>query len=161
MAVTMEQVRAVLDPEEPDYDATAQLGPGALPHLEELVRSGDRMLASKAAYAASLIGDDDSENVVKAAAQSEDPVVRVAAAAATTNLSAALSSDVLVGLVEDPDAGVRKVALQSVPDEPSAQLSRTLDALPAEPAGDPPLSETMPGEGATDMPAEHGKMPGE
>jgi hypothetical protein len=36
MPVTMEQVRAFLDPEEPDYQQAAQLGPEALPHLEEL-----------------------------------------------------------------------------------------------------------------------------
>jgi len=38
MAVTMAQVRAVLDPDEPDYGQAAKLGPQALAHLEKLVK---------------------------------------------------------------------------------------------------------------------------
>ena len=86
MAVSMNDVRRVLDAEEPNYDAAAKLGPDALPHLQALVAGPDPMLASKAAYAASLLEGALGESVVHAAAQSHNPVVRVAAAAAARNL---------------------------------------------------------------------------
>ena len=60
MPVTMQQVRLILDSEEPDYGLGAQLGAEALPHLETLVRSGNPMLASKAVYLASLIPEPRS-----------------------------------------------------------------------------------------------------
>src|SRR5262245_12866708 len=110
MAVTMQQVREILDAEEPDYQRGAALGREALPHLDALVSSGDPMLASKATYLASLIQDALAVDVVEKAARSTDPIVRVAAAAAATNLSSRGESDVLDKLDDDPDAGVRKVA---------------------------------------------------
>ena len=56
MAVTMKDVRAVLEPDEPDYKEGAKAwAAAALPHLDALVGGGDTMLASKATYLASLI----------------------------------------------------------------------------------------------------------
>jgi HEAT repeat protein len=186
MAVTMKDVRAALDPEEPDYPKAAKMGAGALPHLEVLVSSGDMMLASKAAYLASLIKGAKSADIVRAAAQSDEPAVRVAAAAAASNLAASGASDVLVELVGDPDPGVRKVARAAVPGKPTAKLSKRLrdlgdegdavsesasDAnggpaatglMPGE-AGEEEgsVGTTMPDEGPAGMPGEQGKMPGE
>jgi hypothetical protein len=177
MAVTMQKVRSVLDPEEPDYARAAELGPDALPHLEALVNSGDSMLASKATYAASLIKDDRSEAIVRTAAGSADAAVRVAAASAARNIPASGSSTVLMELVADPDPGVRKVARAAVPDKPSDQLSQRLEELGDEPGpadlpqGPIDTGQSMPGEGAGPgvmpdeeggrMPGEGGKMPGE
>ncbi|MDX6533477.1 MAG: hypothetical protein QOF68_1221 [Gaiellales bacterium] len=183
MAVSMEAVRAALDPEEPDYGNAAKLGPEALPHLEALVDSGDTMLASKATYLASLIQGPGSADVVAKAAQSDDAAVRVAAAAAVTNLSASAANVVLVELVGDPDAGVRKVAQRSVPDKPNAKLNAALKAAPdaedelgdtAPAAPEIPSTGLMPGERPDDasatmpgeqrgggMPGEQPKMPGE
>ena len=111
MSVSMEDVRKVLDPDEPDYAAAAELGEEALPHLEQLVRGDDAMLASKATYAASLIrGGADT---VETAADSDDPVVRVAAAAAARNLPLERAEQVLRRLSDDEDAGIRKVARAS------------------------------------------------
>jgi HEAT repeat protein len=182
MAVTMNDVRAALDPEEPDYPKAAQLGPDALPHLEVLVNSGDTMLASKAAYLASLIKDAKAAEIVGTAAQSDDPAVRVAAAAAASNLTPSGASAVLVELVGDPDPGVRKVARASVPDKPTTKLAKKLEDLgdeggparevpaeldggdrttgpmPGETAGEEAM---MPGEGPAGMPGEQQTMPGE
>jgi HEAT repeat protein len=181
MAVTMDKVRAALDPEEPNYAEAAKLGSDALPHLETLVGSDDTMLASKAAYLASLIKDPKAGDVVSKAAGSDDPVVRVAAAAAASNLAASSASAVLVDLVGDPDPGVRMRAQASVPDRPSAKLAEALKALedkpaergdvapadaalesgvmPGEPGGE--AAGTMPGERSGGMPGEGQKMPGE
>jgi HEAT repeat protein len=185
MAVTMKNVRAALDPEEPNYAEAARLGPEALPHLDALVTSDDTMLASKAAFLASLIKDAKSAEVVAKAARSSDPAVRVAAAAAASNLPSAAASAVLLELVADPDPGVRKVARKAVPDKPSAKLAEALEAakaaapsssdaapsptavvmgpMPGESSGGMAglAQPGMPGERSGTMPGERPKMPGE
>src|SRR5687767_14479472 len=105
MSITMEEVRAVLDPEEPDYAQAARLGPDAVPHLETLVRGTDRMIASKATYAASLINDSRAVSVINTATRSNFPEVRVAAAAGARNLATPLAADVLLALIDDHDFG--------------------------------------------------------
>jgi hypothetical protein len=110
--VTMKQVRAQLDRDEPDYPAAAQLGANAIPHLAQLVQNSDPMLASKAAYLASLIQDDRSNAVLKQAAHSSHNEVRIAAAAGIRNIESPISlADILLN---DRDVGVRKVALRSI-----------------------------------------------
>ncbi|MDP9372193.1 MAG: hypothetical protein M3Q65_07005 [Chloroflexota bacterium] len=129
MPVTMEQVRAVLTPEEPDYAQAAGLGPDALPHLEELVGEPDALLASKAAYLASLIPDPRSANVLRKAAGSSRPEVRVAAASGARNLNRDAASGVLLPLLGDRDIGVRKTALKGVPDEATPELRTAVESL--------------------------------
>ncbi|MEU3794428.1 HEAT repeat domain-containing protein [Streptomyces fructofermentans] len=135
--VSMQDVRRVLDPEEPNYAAMARLGTESLPHLRALVQSDDPMLAAKSAYAASLLEGDQGQDVILVAAQSDDPVLRVAAASAAVNLPAASAADVLVGLAADGDAGVRKVALSSVPPDVSDEIVGRLRDAAAEAGGAP------------------------
>jgi hypothetical protein len=113
MPVTMQDVRAALDPEEVDYETAKGLGAAAIPFLMELVQGGDLGLASKATYLASLIGDEQSVGVVEAAAARNEPVLKIAAASGIRNLSVAHADRMLGLLKDDPDIGVRKVALQS------------------------------------------------
>ncbi len=113
MPVTMQDVRAVLDPEEVDYENAKRLGAAAIPFLMELVQGGDLGLASKATYLASLIEDEQSVAVLEAAAARNEPVLKVAAASGIRNLSVAHADRMLGLLKDDPDIGVRKVALQS------------------------------------------------
>ena len=80
MAVTMHQVLAQIDKDEPDYEKAAKLGKGALPHLQQIVEADDAMLASKAAYLAGLIGGAGGIEVLDKAAEHRAPIVRVAAA---------------------------------------------------------------------------------
>lgn len=116
MAITMQQVLARLDTDEPDYAALSTLGPEAVPHLAVLVRSDDPGIASKAAYLASLIESDESVGVVEAAATSSHETVRVAAAASLSNLTPAQAAPAIERLLEDSDVGVRKLALRAVDD---------------------------------------------
>jgi hypothetical protein len=109
----MEDIRRILDPEEPNYAKVPGLGADALPHLEALVAGDDPMLASKAAYAASLLDGDTGEPVVRLAAESPDVVVRVAAAAAARNLLPDSADRLLADLAADPDPGIQKVARRS------------------------------------------------
>ncbi len=130
MPVTFEQVRAALDPDEPDYPkAATTLGPDALPHLERLIAGDHPMLASKAAYLAGLIGTERSAEILMRAAGSADVRVRIAAAAAAGNLPPESASNVLLNLVDDADIGVQKVALQAVPATASAALRARIEGL--------------------------------
>jgi HEAT repeat protein len=116
MPITMQQVLARLDTDEPEYAALATLGPEVVPHLAVLVRGDDPGLASKAAYLASMIDTDDSTNVVEAAAASSHENVRVAAAAGLRNLAPAKAAPAAERLLDDADVGVRKQALRAVAD---------------------------------------------
>jgi HEAT repeat protein len=114
MSVTMKDVRTHLEPDEPDYAKAAQLGADAIPYLKELVNGPDTMLASKAAYLASVIKTDNSISVLENAASSPEAIVRVAAASGLRNLSEENANRVSSLLIEDRDAGVRKVTLKSI-----------------------------------------------
>ena len=114
MSVTMQQVLDALNPDEPNYAQAAHLGPEALPHLENIIKTGQPMIASKAAYLVSLIQDKRSTDILKTAAMSKHTVVRVAAAAGTKNIPLNLAKDVLSSLQKDEDAGVRKQAAKSL-----------------------------------------------
>lgn len=129
MPTTMNQVRAVLQPEEVDYDAAKHLGPDALPLLMELVKGGDMNLATKAAYLASLIPGEQSVAVVEAAASSPEDVLRVAAAAGIRNLQVGGVEKITNLLKHDPDVGVRKVMLTSMVKFRSPQLATNLQEM--------------------------------
>jgi HEAT repeat protein len=114
MPVTMEQVLDHLDREEPDYGQAARLGPEALPHLATLVRGDDLGRATKAASLAGAISSPESVDVLRTAAADPRLTVRVAAAAAASHLAPPDASRVLAPLLDDADAGVRKVAQSSL-----------------------------------------------
>ena len=115
MTITMSQVRAKLDVDEPDYSAISNaLGVDAIPYLQKLVEEANPLLASKAAYLASLIGSADAVKVVETASRHPDPTVRVASATGAKNLSVAAASQCLETLLDDVDIGVQKAALQAV-----------------------------------------------
>ena len=114
MSVTIQDVLDRIDLDETDYPAAAaELGPEALPLLEELAGGGDPMLASKAVYLASVISDPGSARILERAAQHPDARLRVAAAAGLRNLPEHDAAPQVDGLLQDSDLGVRKVALKS------------------------------------------------
>ena len=116
MAVEMEQVKAVLDAEEPDYPgAVKSLGADALPHLERIITGDHTGLAAKAAYLAGLIGTDKCLPAMNKAASSGQAVVRLAAAAAAQYMPDEYRDSLVLQLVDDADAGVQKVAMRSAP----------------------------------------------
>ena len=129
MPVTMEQVRAALDPEEPNYEKATKLGPDALPHLQKLIQGKDPGLASKAASLARMIGGERAGAVLEKATSHKDVRVRVAAAHSAQNLPPEATSQVLATLVADDDVGVQKVALRSVPRAASAELRASVETL--------------------------------
>jgi HEAT repeat protein len=114
MPVTMQQVLAEIDKDEPNYAAAAGLGWEALPHLQMIIEADDPLRAAKAAYAASLIGGMDSPEVLRKAAAHRDPQVRLAMAHGLKNSASGAPTELLKQLLEDGDPGVRKVALGTV-----------------------------------------------
>lgn len=115
MPVTMEQVREVLETDEPDYEFAALLGHGALPHLRELVTGDNRLgLASKAAYLAGLIDGEEAAAVLSEAAGSGDVLTRLAVASTLTNVSARTRLRLADHLLSDDDVGIRKMTLKAV-----------------------------------------------
>jgi HEAT repeat protein len=127
---TMQDVRAELDRDEPDYPAAAlALGKAALPHLKKLVEHRDPMLASKAAYLAGLLGGPDALAIVETAANRPLAEVRVAAAAALRGLDAAQTETLVERLLVDMDSGVRKAALHAVGKVKAPRLRRRLEGL--------------------------------
>jgi HEAT repeat protein len=113
MAVKMADVRAALDPDEPNYEAASALGPEAVPFLAQLVRGQDLLLAAKATYAAGRIHSGPAIRVLEAAAAHADPSVRVAAAGAAGSATVEQAIRVLPRLLTDADSGVRRIAVQS------------------------------------------------
>jgi HEAT repeat protein len=113
MPVTMQQVLAEIDKDEPNYARAAKLGPDAVPHLRQIAEADDPLRASKAAYLASLIPGQGSVDLLTAAAAHHAPEVRVAVAHALRNTKEAPPA-VLETLLEDSDPGVRKVTLGTV-----------------------------------------------
>jgi hypothetical protein len=122
MPVSMTDVRRALDPDEVDYAAAAGLGDEALPHLRTLVETGDPGIAAKAAYLAGLINGAHSESIVALAAAHADARVRASAASAASHLDDQATERVITDLVLDDDAGVQKLALNSVPAQPSQEM---------------------------------------
>jgi hypothetical protein len=114
MVITMQQVLDVLDAYEPDYAKAAAMGPDSLPHLQILIETADLLLASKAAYMASLIQDRRSVSLLKVAARSRFPQVRSAAASGSRNLQIAEVDEILESLKSDGDEHVRKQAEKSI-----------------------------------------------
>ena len=113
MALTLEDVRRVLSPDEPNYARAQQLGPEALPLLRQLVAQSGSSVAGKAAYLAGLIGTEAGAEVVAHAALNPDPAVRVAAAAVAKELALEPAAPILNTLLADHDRGVRLRALRS------------------------------------------------
>lgn len=114
MAISMNDVRTYLDPEEVDYVAASMLGPQALPFLDELVHGTDSMLASKAAYLTTLIPGDEQSRILADAARSASPTLRVAVASGLANLAESHADSLADDLLSDQDVGVRKHALKAV-----------------------------------------------
>ncbi len=112
--------------DELDYPAgAAKFGPTALPLLQELMKSNDENLATKAAYLAGFIKDDSVENILTEAAASKFAPVRIAAAFGAKKLKPASASLVLKKIMEDNDAGVLKMGMRAVQDLKIADQFKT------------------------------------
>lgn len=130
MALTLTQLKALLDPEEPNYaQLEKQLTPGDVPNLLTLIKNADAMLASKAAYALTLIHDASAVQALGDAAVSPHDIVRVASAAGLRNMKGLAVSPVAERLLSDMDAGVRKSAIRAAQELQLQELTPRLEAI--------------------------------
>ena len=130
MALSATELRSILDSEEPDYkQLAAVLQPDDLPQLVELVGGADAMLASKAAYAITLVHDESALQALNTAAASRFETVRLASAAGLKNMRGFDVTSVAQQLLADADVGVRKLAIKSAKTLGVSALTPTLEAL--------------------------------
>jgi hypothetical protein len=116
MALTIEQLWALLTAEEPNYPALApHLDAATTPHLETLARGADVMTASKAVYAASLSSDTQAHRLVEEASRSSERSTRLAAASALVNLPESVRAPMIEHILgDDADAAAQKLAIRSM-----------------------------------------------
>lgn len=113
--------------DELDYPgAAAKFGPAVLPLLQEIIKSDDENLATKAAYLAGYIKGDSTDQILTAAADNKFATVRIAAAFGAKKLKAGpAASAILKKILDDNDAGVLKMGLKSVQDLKMADQFKT------------------------------------
>jgi len=112
--------------DELDYPSgAAKFGAAILPMLQELMKSNDENLATKAAYLAGYIKDDSVENILAEAATHKFQTVRIAAAFGAKKLKPASASLVLKKIMDDNDAGVLKMGMRTVQDLKIADQFKT------------------------------------
>ncbi|HFK1739972.1 MULTISPECIES: HEAT repeat domain-containing protein [Bacillus] len=113
-----DKIIELLNRDEPDYAAASDLGPEIIPILLDLTKNGGQEIAPRAVYAASLIQHEKTNQVLEEGASSSIPDVRVATAAAFKNFNSQsmgdVDSNILSLLLNDEDAGVRKVILSTI-----------------------------------------------
>jgi hypothetical protein len=116
---TIEQIKQALDCEEPRYGGLASSLAGdpkeIFDYLAGLARGHDLLMASRAVHFASKIGDHRRLALLIEASRRAEPIIRVAVAGASRNLDRDDCAEVLLPLLGDPEVGVRKIALHSVP----------------------------------------------
>lgn len=113
MTLTLEDVKRMLEAEEPNYAVAATLASDAMPHLEALAKGPAESLAARAISFASRTNDPRAAELVRWAATSPSLRVRTQAAYGARHLPEADAAAVLTTLVDDADAGVRGVAIKS------------------------------------------------
>ena len=114
MPVSYAKLKEMLDVDEPNYAALAEIAADAMSQVRRLAASNDVSLASKAISLAGMIGGDSSVAVVKGAAKSREPLLRVAAAHAASLLPASPEAARVVNtLLDDSDVGVVKTATRA------------------------------------------------
>ncbi len=110
-----QELISFLKQDELDYPAAAaKFGPAVLPLLQEILKSDDENLATKAAYLVGYIKDDAASTVLEDAAVNKFATVRIAAAFGANKLKPAMAAPILKKIMEDNDAGVLKMAIKSV-----------------------------------------------
>ncbi|MBA4017550.1 MAG: hypothetical protein C0483_10295 [Pirellula sp.] len=90
------------------------------------------LLATKALYAAGVVGGDDAAEIIRYGAKSRKPLLRVVSAAAAESLSPEMAESVLKPLLKSRDAGIKKWAKHTTKSQ-NALRSRSAKAPRAAP----------------------------
>lgn len=130
MAISEQELRALLGSDEPDYgELSRRLDASAADHLRALARDDNVMLATKAVYAASLVEAPEAREVVDETSRSGQPLLRLAAASALPNLPEQARNDVAERLLDTGDVSVEKLVIRSLGRSLTPALRDKLDRL--------------------------------
>ena len=114
MPVSYAQLKAMLDVDEPDYPALAEMAAGAMQHLRKLAASPDLSVASKAVSLAGVLGRHRQHRDSPGTHRSRATRSSVAAAGAASLLPDSPQAARLVSaLLDDADIGVVKIAARA------------------------------------------------
>jgi HEAT repeat protein len=129
MNVSIDLVRQVLAPEEPDYEGAKSLGKAAVPHLIELMKGPDIEFATKATSLLGMIGGQVAAEALHGAVRDERLTVRIAVAATARNLDSQSADGLMLELLNSPEPVIRKVVLSSMPAGRSSRLEEAVKAI--------------------------------
>jgi outer membrane protein OmpA-like peptidoglycan-associated protein len=131
MAVSIEQLRRILNADEPDYDGLARQGAALLPQLAQLVNDRNEYVAANAASLAGMIGDNQAVAVLQRAARSASGAVRSATAGALRSVRGPQVAALVATLQRDRDPDVRKFAAKAAamqqPGSAAAEIGETFE----------------------------------
>jgi|SRR5918995_7214401 HEAT repeat protein len=147
--MTMAELRRQLSDIEPDESTYANIGPDDVPNLEALLHDEEAWMAARAVFALARIDTPEARTALIQAGASPREEVRVATASAAQLLPPVSSDIVLERLLDDPDVGVRKFAIQSVSERNSAPVRARLHEM-ATAESDPAL-RALAGEQASTL----------
>ena len=147
--MTMAELRRQLSDIEPDESTYANIGPDDVPNLEALLNDEEAWMAARAAYALPRIDTPEARTALIQAAANPREEVRVALASAAPLLPPDTSDVVLERLLDDPDVGVRKFAIQSVSEQNSAPLRARVQEMAT--AESDPVLRSLAGQQASTL----------
>jgi HEAT repeat protein len=130
MSMSISELRYQLSAIEPEESTYEGIGASEVDLLRELLEEEEEgWLAARAAHALSRIDSTDAHDALLSATESSRPEVRVAVAASAEALPPKVSDEVLSRLLDDPEIGVRKFAIQSTSDRNSDAIRRRLGEI--------------------------------
>jgi hypothetical protein len=131
MSHTKEQIISMINFEEPDYySIITRFLPDDTSILVDLAQDERPVIATKAIACLGLLNDNAALNGIKKAAEHPDPIYRLAAANALKNKQKIPEAiNILENLLDDPDNGVKKFAIKSIPVSADSKLKNRLDFL--------------------------------
>jgi HEAT repeat protein len=127
--MTLDQLRRQLSAIEPDDTTFAGIKPSDIPLLEQLLQDNEPWMAARVIFALSRLDDDRAVAAIRKVVADPRPEVRVAVAASAANLHSVQSDRILSALLNDPDVGVRKFAIQSISEKNKAGIRSKLQAI--------------------------------
>lgn len=114
MTMTLEQLKSKLGAVESGSSIYEGISAAEIPLLKQLLNNSELRMIVRALFSLARIRDGRAISVLGEAANDTRPEVRVAVAAASRFLNPRDSNPLLMPLLQDQDAGVRKFAIQSV-----------------------------------------------
>lgn len=119
---TYEQLVAILSAIESSEEMYRQITAEDVPLLERMLSEEEAWLSSRAVFALSRIRDQTAQQILFHLTEDARPEIRVSLASAAMVLPKEYAEIILLKLMDDPQPGVRKFAIQSVSSNPGPQL---------------------------------------